>query len=260
MISSPRRRPPIPSPAERAQSIVARGGPATLALAAVNTDPIQVPGTARHTDPDGVISLLIADDHPLAAMTREAPGGLDTLTEMPDVAPVPLREPVRGLLWITGRLTAPSPGEARDRAVHIAGSDPDERLLDLGHGTTMLLLHPDMTTLSDSSGSQAVDLAEFASTRPDPFSRCEAAWLCHLEQDHPDVLHALGRHVPQRLRRGRLRALGLDRYGLRLRVEGPAGDHDIRLAFEKPAEDHHELSVGIRKLVGCPFARRGQFA
>ena len=79
---------------------------------------------------------------------------------------------------------------------------------------------------------------------------------------------ALARHVPDELRGGRIRPLGIDRYGLRLRVEHPgdlgaadpfttgdtgAVDHDVRLAFDEPVDCRQRLGVALRKLVGCPM-------
>ena len=52
---------------------------------------------------------------------------------------------------------------------------------------------------------------------------------------------------------GRVRPLGLDRYGVQLRVENDEGDHDVRLAFAKPVDDVTGLSQAIRILMGCPF-------
>lgn len=260
MAAHPCRRPPAPPPAERAKSVLSRPGPVVVAPTAVNADPIALPCcTMRHAHADGVVSLLVDDRHPLVAMVQES-DGLAALTELADVAPVDLRERVRALLWLTGRLSAPAPAEARALAVGIAETDPDERLLDLGHGTTMLLIHPEAATMVDGEGSHGLELAEFAAADPDPFSRSESAWLCHLEHQHPDALTLLSRHLPQRFRRGRLRPLGLDRFGLRLRVEGPDGDYDVRLAFDQPAQTQRDVSVGIRKLIGCPFTRGGRAA
>jgi hypothetical protein len=56
------------------------------------------------------------------------------------------------------------------------------------------------------------------------------------------------------MRRGRIRPLGLDRYGVRLRIEGSDGDHDVRLPFAAPVDDVGGLSKAIRVLIGCPFA------
>ena len=58
---------------------------------------------------------------------------------------------------------------------------------------------------------------------------------------------------PTPLRRGRVRPLGLDRYGVQLRVENEDGDHDVRLPFATPVDDVTGLSQAIRVLMGCPF-------
>jgi hypothetical protein len=77
--------------------------------------------------------------------------------------------------------------------------------------------------------------------------------LQHIEADHRDVVDLLASRLPGSLRRGRASLLSLDRYGLRLRVETDAGDHDVRLPFPKPVDDVTGLNQGIRILIGCPF-------
>ena len=60
--------------------------------------------------------------------------------------------------------------------------------------------------------------------------------------------------LPTRLRRdGDVRPLGIDRYGMRLRVESAEGDSDVRLPFRKPVDDIVGLGQAIRVLMGCPF-------
>ena len=51
----------------------------------------------------------------------------------------------------------------------------------------------------------------------------------------------------------RVRPLGVDRYGVRLRVESDDGDRDIRLPFRMPVDDVTGLGQAIRVLMGCPF-------
>jgi hypothetical protein len=249
-------RPPAPSPGERARTVAARG-PATL-LPPLPTLP---PGDTRPTDrvtpvlhhvhDDGVVSLLLPDDHELPAALDD--GELTSMVEVVDIAPVPLRESVRGLLWITGTLVALPLPAARGVALSIAAERPDPRLLDLGHGATMLRLTPVSMVIADADGTHPVTPATFGSCAPDPFCHQEAGWLRHLDVSHTEVVHTLRRHLPQRLQGGHLRPLGLDRYGLRLRVEGIEGDHDVRLAFSRPIETLDELSEELRRMVGCPF-------
>jgi hypothetical protein len=248
-------RPPTPSPGERARTVAARG-PATLLPPMPSLPPTSAPEDRvspllHHVHDDGVVSVLLPDDHELPASLRD--GVLTSMVEVVDLAPVPLRESVRGLLWITGQLTALPLPEARSVAVAIAAERPDPRLLDLGHGATMLRLTPVSMVIADADGTHPVTPATFAESVPDPFCHEEAGWLRHLELSHTEVVHTLRRHLPERLQGGHLRPLGLDRYGLRLRVEGIDGDHDVRLAFSRPIATLRELSDELRRLVGCPF-------
>jgi hypothetical protein len=65
------------------------------------------------------------------------------------------------------------------------------------------------------------------------------------------VLAALARHLPVHLggRGTRVRPLGVDRCGLRLRVEAPERDHDVRLAWPESVTTPEELRVQMGRLV-----------
>jgi hypothetical protein len=248
-------RPPTPSPAERARTVAARG-PATLLPPMPNLPPTGVPADRvspmfHFVHDDGMVSLLLPDDHELPASLRD--GVLTSMVEVVDLAPVPLRESVRGLLWITGHLSSLSLPAARKVALAIADQRPDPRLLDLGHGATLIQLDPVSMVVADADGTHPVTTTAFAEAEPDPFCHEEAGWLRHLELSHTEVVHTLRRHLPDQLQGGHLRPLGLDRYGLRLRVESIDGDHDVRLAFSRPIATQHELSEELRRMVGCPF-------
>lgn len=182
------------------------------------------------------------------------------MLEITDQAPVPLREPIRGLLWITGRIRLPDPETARGLAVGVADVHPDPDLLLLGHGATLVRLEPGSVVLSDAEGTAALAPVELAGARPDPFCRYEQQWLSHLEQVHPEVFRALARHLPCALRDDRdvrIRPLGMDRCGLRLRVETPTRDHDVRLNWQLEPATVEELRAQLGVLVGCPLSSPG---
>lgn len=256
-----RRRPPVPTAAERARTIAARGGsPALLPVSGRAADladgesDIRVTPDLHHVFADGTAALQFPDGHPLPATVEYGqPGDFTVALELADPAPVPLRTPVRGLLWITGTLRALDPAEARAEAVAVAEDRPDPRLLDVGHGATLLRLTPLSLVVADAEGSTAVSPSDFRAATPDPFCLLESGWLRHVESRHPDVVGGLTRHLPAALRGGHVRPLSLDRLGLRLRVEGPDGDHDIRLAFSRPVGTAAELAIELRQLLGCPF-------
>jgi len=247
-------RPPTPHPAERARTIAALG-PATL-LPGSGGQGSKVAPLLHHVHADGTVTALLPDDHELIRNTDE---GTTAMVEVVDLAPVPLREPVRGLLWITGWLRVMPDGEAREIALEVAETRADPRLLDLGHGAGLVRLVPASLVLADAEGTHPVRLDDFSVAEPDPFCSQEAGWLRHLELTHTDVVGLLARHLPESLRGGHIRPLGLDRYGLRLRVEALEADHDVRLAFSQPICTAKELALELRRLVGCPFlaATRG---
>ncbi|MHA6791983.1 DUF2470 domain-containing protein [Pseudonocardia bannensis] len=253
------RRPPAPTDAERARSVATRGGTAAL----VGTgSPRPVVPLVHHLLADGSAVLLLDDDAPVLEQLRTSESGeLPVMLELTDHAPVDLREPVRGLLWITGWLRVPDAGSARRTALQVADVRPHPRLLDLGHGATLARLDPGSAVLADAEGTASLAPIDLAAARPDPFCRMEHRWLSHLEEAHPDVFTALARHLPPTLRAtpgARVRPLGIDRFGLRLRVETPTGDHDVRLAWPSEATTVPELRTQLGLLVGCPFRAAGE--
>jgi hypothetical protein len=140
----------------------------------------------------------------------------------------------------------------------IAAADPNPALLGVNtsDGDTKLnlvRLEVESVVVADSTGAEAVGVSALLQARPDPFCAMESTWLQHLESAHRDVIDRLADRLPTPLRRGRVRPLGLDRYGMRLRVENEDGDHDVRLAFPSPVDDVTGLSRAIRILMGCPF-------
>ena len=237
------RRPRTPSAAERARSLAARGGTASLlGVRAPATGP-----TVHHVWANGSAVLLLPDGDPVLA----GPDGEGAMLELADPAPVPLRERVRGLLWVIGTLSRPDDTTARRWAARVADVRPDPALLDVGHGQTAVLLRPGSVVVSDGDGTAALSPVEMAAARPDPFCRFESSWLAHLEDEHPDVFRALARHLPGSLQDATPRPLGVDRCGLRLRVETAYGDQDVRLGWGRDVRTPAELCVALTEKIGA---------
>lgn len=251
------QRPPAPAPAERARSIAARGGSAAL----VGTGLPAAAPAVHHVCADGSATLLLDAAEPLLDEIRAGDGErLPAMLEITDPAPVALREPARGLLWITGWLRLPGAAEARSAVLQVAEAEPHPLLLDAGSRLTVVRLRPSSAVLADAEGSAALGPLDLAAALPDPFCRIETHWLRHLEDAHPEVFPALARHLPPVLRDvpgTRVRPLGVDRCGLRLRVEAPDRDHDVRLAWGAPADTVAELKAAFARLVGCPMRVQG---
>jgi len=186
------------------------------------------------------------------------------LLELTDYAPLPVREPVRSLVWVRGRLHRIPPGAVAKVLDLIATEDPDPTLLQVDRPSsapsdvdepryTLLRLIIDSVVVTDATGAEPVSVRDLLAARPDPFCEIESTLLWHLATAHDDVIARLVSRLPAPLRRGHVRPLGLDRYGVRFRVEGNDGDRDIRLPFHKPVDDMHGLRQAIRVLMGCPF-------
>lgn len=251
-----------PSTAERVHSACAHADNAVLALPGM--DP--VPTSMHHLRQCG--DTVIAVPRDCAAVRSVAMGVLgagETATppavlELTDHAPLPLREPVRALVWLRGWVRVVPEQAQRALAAEVAKEHPDPALLDIGHTSTLLRLVLDSAVVADATGAESVSVDDLRPAQPDPFCAMESAWIRHMDTDHADLVAQMARHLPAHLQRGRIHPLAIDRYGLTLRIEGLDGDHDFRLPFAAPAEDVESLSRAVRTLAGCPFLnglRRG---
>ncbi|BDY27874.1 DUF2470 domain-containing protein [Mycolicibacterium mageritense] len=246
-----------PTTAERIRSACARGGGAMVAVEGL--EPIATP--VHHLLDDGSFAITVPQTGQLAAMVVSAgSAGVQAVLEMTDYAPLPLREPVRSLVWIRGRLQHVPAGEVAALLDIVATKDPNPALLQVnstpqqGDDTYALMrLEIESVVVADATGAESVGLGALLQAQPDPFCAMESCWLQHMESAHRDVVERLATRLPVALRQGRVRPLGLDRYGVQLRVENDNGDHDVRLPFAKPVDDVTGLSQAIRVLMGCPF-------
>lgn len=238
-----------PSDAEAVATACRRVGAATLAVG--TAEPVTV--TVVHLFETQAFVLVPSDCAATVIVDGDEYNGSAALLEVTDYAPIDLREQVRALVWLTGTLY-PVPHELqRDLAIEIATDHPDDGLLDIGHGYSLLRLQVDNAVIANSSGAASVPATELVDVEPDPFWEYEGDWIAHLDTDHADLVGQLARKLPSELRQGRVRPLGLDRFGLRFRIEGSAGDSDVRIPFPTPVETVWELSTALRSLAGCPF-------
>jgi hypothetical protein len=208
---------------------------------------------------EGQTLLAVSDDGDLAAAVRVAPGAdLSGLVMVSDHAPVPLRRSVRAQLWLSGWLTPVRPADRLAAALAFAEVRPDEVLLDVGR--TVALLRLDLAEVVLGEGGTPVEVSplEFLAARPDPLAGVEAAHVCHLDRDHPELLVLLRSLI----RPGAigaddvLRPLGVDRFGFRLRIERPGGDQDVRVPFARPLTCPGQLGPAVAQLVYAARHRR----
>jgi hypothetical protein len=243
-----------PTTAEQIRSACLRAGGALLAVE--REDPVATP--VHHLLDDGSFAVTLPVER------GRLVAGSQALLELTDYAPLPLREPVRSLVWVRGRLQEVAPAAVTRTLDLIATECANPALLQVDtpqslpsnpHDTrySLLRLEIDSVVVTDATGAEPVSVDALLAARPDPFCEVESSLLWHLDNAHADVVARLVSRLPAPLRRGQVRPLGLDRYGVRFRVEGDDGDHDIRLPFHKPVDDMTGLSQAIRVLMGCPF-------
>ncbi|BBX75533.1 DUF2470 domain-containing protein [Mycobacterium shinjukuense] len=244
-----------PTTAERIRSACVRAGGALLAVE--REEPVAT--AVHHLMFDGSFAVAVPIDR-----GADAASGSQALLELTDYAPLPVREPVRSLVWVRGRIHQVPPGAVAKLLDLIATEHPNPALLQVqtpksgaAPGTqarhALLRLEIASVVVTDATGAESVTVGDLLAARPDPFCELESALLWHLATAHDDVVARLVSRLPAPLRRGQVRPLGLDRYGVRFRVEGSDGDRDVRLPFHRPVDDMAGLSQAIRMLMGCPF-------
>ncbi|QCB49562.1 DUF2470 domain-containing protein [Rhodococcus sp. PAMC28707] len=239
-----------PSTAERVRSACARAEGARLAIEGSES----VVTLLHHLRSNGEVIVAVPEDSEVATLARQpSRDGVLAVLELTDHAPLELRESVRSLVWLRGELRPVPASLMRAMAGAVAAEHPHPALLDIGHGTILLRLILSSSVVADSTGAEPVDVDDLLAAEPDPFWEMETSWLQHLEIDHPELIDQLARKLPPSLRRGRLRPLGIDRYGISLRIESDHGDNDVRLPFAQPVDDSMALSRALRVLAGCPF-------
>ena len=245
-----------PTTAERVRSACARTADAMLAADGVT--PITTP--VHHLLADGSVVLTVPADGLLAAtVTAAGHSGVAAMLELTDLAALPLRERVRSLVWFRGRLHAVPAARVAAMLDLVASENPHPALLQVNAGAdredphTLVRLEIESVVVADATGAESVPVGALLDARPDPFYAMESHWVQHMESAHRDMVDRLASRLPITLRHGHVRPLGLDRYGVQLRIEREDGDHDVRLPFSKPVDDVTGLSQAIRTLMGCPF-------
>ena len=247
----------MPKTAERIRSACVRAGGALLAVE--GKDPVATP--VHHLLRDGSFAVAVPVDPP---RSWAGASGSQALLELTDYAPLPVREPVRSLVWVRGRLQPFQTADVTPTLDLIASEYPSPALLQIETPRsrpsdsdetryTLMRLEIASVVVTDATGAAPVSVAALLEARPDPFCEIESTLLWHLATAHNDVVARLVSKLPAPLRRGRVHPLGLDRYGVRFRIEDIDGDHDILLPFHKPVDDMTGLSQAIRVLMGCPF-------
>ncbi len=245
---------PAAVPAERARTVAAR---AAAALCVAGREPARP--LAHATTASGQVLLLVSASGEAAATVEASPDrDVSALLMVSDRAPVPLRDPVRGQVWLSGWLTPVPERDLRAAALQFAEVRPAGDLLDVGASTTLLRLDLAEVVLREGERCTEVGPADFAAARPDPLLAVETRMLTHVDRCHPEVLQGIAGLLPAGTvgPEDVVRPLGLDRLGYRLRVERPGGHTDVRVPFPRPLTCAGQLHAATQRLLRASVAQR----
>ncbi|CPR10821.1 hypothetical protein BN971_02092 [Mycobacterium bohemicum DSM 44277] len=150
-----------PTTAERIRSACARAAGGLVAVE--REDAVATP--VHHLLDDG--SFAIALEAPRGG--GRPLGGSQALLELTDHAPLPLREPVRSLVWVRGRLAEVAPEAVTPLLDRIASDCPNPALLQVETPRsvcrddepryTLLRIEVASVVVTDATGAEAVDVA-----------------------------------------------------------------------------------------------------
>lgn len=256
-----------PGPAERARTAL-RAAPTVLLrlLVAGRAAPVETLVVAHATGADGSPVLLLPRGCPVAAQVpgeEDVPAVIEAWSLTPAAVPDRVRAWVRLDGWVR-HVPAQDRTRAcaalRARVVRSAGPETADALLGPGASLRGHLLRLDLAevTLADGRGRAVVEPEEFAAAVHDLLVDEEPSLLEHVASAHSrevGLLGALAAHVVGR-EVERPVVVGVDRFGLRLRVAvaagpaGGAGEHaDVHLPFPAPVRHPGELPLSVAVLV-----------
>jgi hypothetical protein len=123
-----------------------------------------------------------------------------------------------------------------------------DRLFDVGLSATLLRLDVAEVQVEEPGAATDVEPEEFRAARPDGVSRAEN----DLVAEHCEALVQLASRVQRRVgRHDHVRLLGLDRFGIRFRVQGRGGCYDLRVPFAAPLDGPAGLGAAVDRLLTC---------
>ena len=238
------RQPPT---AERARTIAARPG-ASLHLLGLGV--CQLWG-ATTTDAGDVL-LVVPTDGAITAALRTSPlGDIPVRLTVTDRTPFPVPHPVRGLVQLSGWVQDVAEYDVTRLVLDFADVSPCDSLFDVGLSATLLRLDLAEVHLEEAGGTTDVAPADFLAARPDAVSRAET----ELMVAQCAALLRLATRVQRRVgRHDHVRLLGLDRFGVRYRVQSRSGCYDLRVPYDRPLDGPAGFGDAVADLLSCGSA------
>ncbi|NEK84774.1 DUF2470 domain-containing protein [Blastococcus saxobsidens] len=235
------RQPPAP---ERARTVATRSA-TDVHVAGIGSCVVW----ASTTTADGDMLLVVpATGGVVAALRGSSLGDAPALLTVTDPAPVPLRHPLRGLVHLTGWLVPVPDADVPALLLDFAEAAPADALFEVGRSAVLVRLDLAEVELEESGARTYVDPDDFREARPDVVTRAEdellAAQRGPLGRLLTRVQRWAGRHDDVRI-------LGLDRFGVRFRMQGRQGCYDLRVPFAAPLSGPDGFADAVDELLTC---------
>jgi hypothetical protein len=235
------RQPPA---AERARTVAARP---TSSLYGLGLGICQLWGAT--TTSDGDVLLVVPTDGAMTAALGSSPlGDVPARLTVTDRTPFPVPHAVRGLVQLSGWVAPVAEYDVTRLVLDFADVQPCDSLFDVGLSATLLRLELAEVQLEEAGGTTDVDPDDFLAARPDAVSRAEI----ELMAEQCDALIRLATRVQRRVgQHDDVRLLGLDRFGVRYRVQSRHGCYDLRVPFAEPLDGPAGLGAAVAHLLTC---------
>jgi hypothetical protein len=201
---------------------------------------------------DGDVLLVVPADGAMTTALRASPlGDVPARLTVTDRTPFPLPHPVRGLLQLSGWVAPVAEYDVTRLVLDFAEAQPCDSLFDVGMSAALLRLELAEVTLEEAGGTTDVEPEDFVAARPDPVSRAEN----ELMAEQCESLIRLATRVQRWVgRHDHVRLLGLDRFGVRYRVQSRHGCYDLRVPFAEPLDGTAGLGAAVERLLSCGHA------
>ncbi len=233
-----------PSAAERARTVAARPSAALHVLGTGTT-----PAWAATTTADGVTLVVVPTSGPLLRALQDSPvGDLPARLTVTDRGPSALRQPIRALVEIAGWLTPVPAAEVPAAVLAFAEDCPCDALFEVGLTASLLRLDVADVVLHESHAVDHVEPEDFVAAAADPVTAAETDLLTAAS---PALARLRARVQAWAGRRDDVCLLGLDRFGVRFRVESLRGGYDVRVAFPEPLTSSAQFAGAVGGLLSC---------
>jgi hypothetical protein len=217
----------------------------TVAAAGLGISQLWGATTTRGGD---VLLVVPTSGEVTAALEHSPVGDVPARLTVTDRAPFPLRHPVRGLVQLSGWVTPVREDDVARLVLDFADTYPCDSLFDVGLSATLVRLDLAEVLLEEAGMSSDVEPEDFLGARPDGVSAAEI----ELMAAERGPLDRLTRRVQQWAgRTDDVHLLGLDRYGVRFRVQSKRGYYDLRVPFAAPLSAPADFGAAVGHLLTC---------